>query len=378
MAERYEDISSAEEDDGVRVMPVDPDTEEDSKDVSATVTCLPLTVTIPNKQLAPHKDMKNCGEPTNKEEQKVIKKKTSPKSQKSSSKASTTKKSPKWKENIASETDVSIEDHIKKMKYKDEWLCCGKQYITGDSARKHARTHYLISLCVTCGDWDPVAARLYERKEKYGCTKLKIVKFDKFNWNRRPAGKGPGLFPFNDAISQGGYPGEHVAFEISSLKEQCGKRAAIDLGLKVKATLQSITIRKAGPSPADPSPSAASAAYSVPPTPPVLDVEDLKIEPIDLTLDKSDEEPSTSEVIIVPRVPVHQRLGQKRPPPSNPARDYFKKHLSDMEMELRELATKFRDQHQLVMIAKRVVNHNPGMEEEEMDDLLALARRTYE
>lgn len=117
-----------------------------------------------------------------------------------------------------------IETHLEKMKIEGEWTCCGRTFTKRKGARIHAKAHYSIGLCRTCGYWDPVDARISERHSRQkglACRDYQLARYDQKNWGKRRADNGITAFPLSGAISRSGRPGERLPKRLTSIKEQC-------------------------------------------------------------------------------------------------------------------------------------------------------------
>lgn len=125
---------------------------------------------------------------------------------------------------ISSRTDVKIRDHLQVMNTEGGWMCCSHHYSDRKLARVHASAHYVIGLCLSCGDWDPVHARLSERHRKSKnpkCRTYHLGRYDGRHWEEKATKKGPKIFPISDQIRDGGHPGRPILGTVLTLKVQC-------------------------------------------------------------------------------------------------------------------------------------------------------------
>lgn len=132
------------------------------------------------------------------------------------------------KRHVDPATEIAIEDKVMDMKIpeKREWWCCGKRKTESSEARKHARQHFLITLCTSCTDWDTNPSRTLERHttnhtNRTGCQNYQLLTVDRRYWNRiktKPANIQ--TFPLNREISASGAPGVQEEVTFTSLKQQ--------------------------------------------------------------------------------------------------------------------------------------------------------------
>ena len=128
---------------------------------------------------------------------------------------------------VSEQVDRLIAVRRARMELNDKYYCCGKSYSVTDGydgAMIHAASHYTIHVCVICGDWDPVAARLHERHRlrQFKASRAEVDEDHwaeaqkKFNWRflNFP-------FPLSRDLQGGGQPGHpEVPTPYGTMKEQ--------------------------------------------------------------------------------------------------------------------------------------------------------------
>ena len=147
-------------------------------------------------------------------------------------------------EYVASKTEALITKHTNRMwnPVRKDYLCCGRAWTDREYATHHARTHFVVSLCLNCQDWDPSDTRIYERHgAKRGglrvCKSLKMIRVDEGNWG---LAKLDHDFPLSSHLKEGGNPGKFVSGKIPSLRQQAvayleGKGAMVKPAAKPKS-----------------------------------------------------------------------------------------------------------------------------------------------
>lgn len=181
-----------------------------------------------------------------------------------------------------------------------------------------AKSHYVICLCLQCGDWDPKQARMYERHNSHkeaSCRDYQLVLHDCESWNRRKPGKGPTIFPISDKIRDNGSPGTPILGEVYTVKAQCTHYLE------------------------------EQAREKPPPYVPIATSKLIRTRPAART-NTLMSSASTSQAAT-------------RAEPTDSLQQYFEKHLPAIEEKLVDLAGTFCAHYQLAEFGRTFVNQNP-------------------
>jgi len=223
---------------------------------------------------------------------------------------------------VSSKTEDEINAHLTKMAWYDKWRCCGLQMTTKKAAKHHATSHYVVCICMCCGDWDPNDARLYERhRSAASCDGLRLTRVDWKNWpTTRPVG--PRLFPLPRHIREGGHPGKLVDGRVLSQKSQANQFLQNAVAEATPKTNES-TPRTDTPVPSD-------SGFRIP-------KRDAKRKASSAPADRPTSEPTSSST----------RCKQAK------TTEYIRANLPKWERELQEKARELNELHVLVLAGRR-------------------------